>query len=184
MPTRRRKHARYRYLVNDAAAQILSPIDRLPDIPVRNLHLKDSVIVNSVWTADEKDKFFTALARCGKGNLQQVSQRVGSKSLVEVVAYVGLLDEATAWRRNRAKWTRARVFDLADAPAAAEVDDEWLKLEEKCAFRMAREEEDGSEEEVDEEEDNGFDEDSIFDVDQANELATWYYISIASLSNA
>jgi hypothetical protein len=104
--------------------------------------------------------------------------------LVEVVAYVGLLDEATAWRRNRATRTRARVYDLADVPAAAEVDDKWLELEEKCAFRMAREEEDGSEVEVDEEEDNGFDEDSIFDVDQANELATWYFFSIASLSNA
>src|ERR1700731_2965256 len=103
----------YKSLFNEASSQSLAPTDPFTDTPGPGLRLKDSTVFNTLWTADEKDKLFTALARCGKGDLKQVSQRVGSKSLVEVAAYVGLLDEETEWRRKRAKSKRDRVFEHA-----------------------------------------------------------------------
>jgi hypothetical protein len=120
--------------------------------------LQDSEILNTLWTGEEKEKFFTALARCGKGNLSEISRRVG-KSLVEVTAYVGLLDEATEWRKLN---KRHRVFDLRKVPAAVEVDDRWLEFEEGMAQNMNRREKG----EVAEE-------DTILNVEKANELAAW-----------
>lgn len=97
---------------------------------------------------------------------------MGTKSLVEVTAYVGLLDEETEQARDKKARHRYRVYDLAKVPAAVEVDDKWLEVEEECASRIAVQEDKSDVEKDDEEEE--LDEDEIFDVEQANELATWH----------
>jgi hypothetical protein len=190
----------YKSLFNEASSQSLAPTDLFTDTARRRLRLKDSTVFNTLWTADEKDKLFTALARCGKGDLMQVSRRVGSKSLVEVAAYVGLLDEETEWRKKRTKRKRDQVFEHARMPAAVEVADTWLEWEERCAAKLAAaedeeydsegdeedqgdEEDERDEEEKGDEEDIELDEDSVFDVEHANELASWYFFLSRILSN-
>jgi hypothetical protein len=123
--------------------------------------------MNSIWSADEKERFFTALARCGKGNLPEVSRRVGSKSLAEVVVYVGLLDEQVAMRKESSK--KRRIYDYEKIPAAAEVDQHWLAFEEKKAKNIGRRDDDvhttTATPEV---------EDTVLNSEMTEELAGWY----------
>ena len=130
-----RKTERYTRLLHQYKTEVLSPHDPLPVPRKRLFHLRDSLILNIPWTGEEKDKFFTALARCGRGNLTEVARRVGTKGLVEVTAYVGLLEEAAETRRKR-----LRAYDLRMVPAAIEVDEDWLKFEEKMARSLGKRE--------------------------------------------
>lgn len=123
--------------------------------------------MNVLWTSEEKEKFFTALARCSRGNLLEISQRIGSKSLAEVTAYVGLLEEESQWTKRGTK--RRKLFDFRDVPAAVEVDENWLEFEEEMAGRVARKGDIATEGGEDEEE-----EDMALNIEMANELAGWY----------
>jgi len=128
--------------------------------------------LNTKWTEEEKEKFFTALGRCGKGNLQEISRRIGTKSLVEVTAYVDLLNEETIWRKQL---KRRKVFDLRKVPAAVEVDEKWLVFEEKMATKMAKKSDIMIEMEVDQ--------DLVLNIEKANELAEWYFESLRIINN-
>lgn len=149
---------RYARLLNIHRRETHSLIDPLSVPKSKSYPLYDSQILNTLWTGDEKEKFFTALARCGKGNLTEISRRVG-KSLAEVTAYVGLLDEATEWRKLN---KRHRVYDFRKAPAAVEVDDRWSEFEERMARNMNRREKG-----------KAAGEDTLLNVEKANELAGW-----------
>ena len=130
---RRKRTKRYTRLLHQYKTEVLSPHDPLSVPRKRPLSPRDSLILNIPWTGEEKDKFFTALARCGKGNLAEVARRVGTKGLVEVTAYVGLLEEAAEARRKR-----SRAYDLTMVPVAVEVDDDWLKFEEGVARKLGK----------------------------------------------
>ena len=54
---------------------------------------------------------------------------------MEVTAYVGLLEEAAETRRKR-----LRAYDFRMVPAAVEVDEDWLKFEERMARRLGKRE--------------------------------------------
>jgi hypothetical protein len=127
--------------------------------------LVDSTVLNTLWSANEKERFFTALARCGKGNLSEVSRRVGTKSLAEVAAYVDLLDEETKLSKHGLR--RHGQFDMDLIPAAMEINDNWLAFEEKMAIELGMR----SDREIYDEtlESNEI----ILNVDMANELARW-----------
>src|SRR5947207_94498 len=150
---------RYARLLTAHRHESNSLIDSLSTPKSKTYPLHDSEALNMRWTGNEKEKFFIALARCGKGNLSEISRRVG-KSLVEVTAYVGLLDEATEWRKQN---KRHRVFDLRKVPSAVEVDERWMELEERMAQNMNRREKGDVAQE-----------DTILNVEKANELAGWY----------
>lgn len=153
---------RYSLLFNSHNAETLSPIDSLAIHKTRK-RLRESYVLNILWTEEEKEKFFTALARCGKGNVKEISRRVGTKSVVEVTAYIGILDEETEWRKQSSK--KRMVYDLRKVPAAVEVDAEWLGFEDKMATKLAKKRNVATE--LDEK-------DSILNVEMANELAEWY----------
>ncbi|KAK4509799.1 uncharacterized protein ATC70_007103 [Mucor velutinosus] len=54
-----------------------------------------SMVGNSCWTPTEKRKFFMAVERCGRGDVVEISRRVGhTKTIAEVGAYLNLLDGA------------------------------------------------------------------------------------------
>jgi hypothetical protein len=93
---------------------------------------------------------------------------VGSKSLVEVTAYLGVLDEETALRKLSLLGPR-RVYDYGSVSPAVEVDDQWVAFEERMALALGK----TSDKEVDMEEEED-DENMILDVEKANELARWY----------
>ena len=172
---RRRRHelVRYTHILNSHIEDSLSPIDSftLPKQTLPKHHpftLQDSTILNTLWTTDEKNRFFTALARCGKGNLSEVARRVGTKSLVEVTAYVGVLDEETT-NRKLSTLRPKRVYDYSKMPAAIEVDDQWIAFEDRMAAEIGRK--------TDNEttlEDTQDDEEMLLNIEKANELAIWY----------
>lgn len=163
--------ARYTRLLNEYKYQVLST-DNLPDHTAQNFALFDSPVLNSLWTSDEKERFFTALARCGKDSLAEITRRVGSKSLAEVSAYVGVLEEATAMRKSSQR-QRHRVYDFARVPAAVEVDEQWLAFEEKSAQSVAQDniQDDDTQDSM---QNQHTKDDSVLNVDKANELAQWY----------
>ncbi|RMZ86736.1 hypothetical protein DV736_g6038, partial [Chaetothyriales sp. CBS 134916] len=72
------------------------------------------------WNADEKAAFFKALARCGRTNVQEIAARIGSKSQVEVKAYIDLLESAELDRQYFTKQTKN--VSKAEIPAAVEID--------------------------------------------------------------
>ena len=160
MPTRKRI-TRYKELLTETETELLAHTPR-------HSELKDSVVLSTLWTAQEKDNLFTALERCGKGNLPEIVRRVGSKSLVEVTAYIGILDEETERIRGQSKG----VFELERVPSAVEVDETWLEVEEIYSSKIAKQE-DRKETNVEMEDVEG-QEEMIFSVEGGNELASWY----------
>ncbi|RMZ80298.1 hypothetical protein DV738_g2795, partial [Chaetothyriales sp. CBS 135597] len=73
-----------------------------------------------IWSAEEKAAFFNALARCGRTNVQEIASRIGSKSQVEVKAYIDLLESAELDRQYFTKQTKN--VSRAEIPAAVEID--------------------------------------------------------------
>jgi hypothetical protein len=54
-----------------------------------------SMIYETVWTPSEKKRFFIALDRCGKGNIEEITRRVGpTKTMTEVNEYLNVLELA------------------------------------------------------------------------------------------
>jgi hypothetical protein len=159
---------RYTRLLADCIYETHSAIDPFSDLTYKPQSLSSSVVMNSIWSADEKERFFTALARCGKGNLPEVSRRVGSKSLAEVVVYIGLLDEQVAMRKESSR--RHSIYDYAKVPAATEVDQHWLAFEEKKAMNLGRRDDNthatNTSPEV---------EDTVLNSEMTEELAGWYF---------
>lgn len=157
---------RYTRLFNAYYHDTSSPTDSLTVSPRDVSSLHDSEVLNTLWAADEKERFFTALARCGKGNLPEVARRVRTKSLAEVTAYLGLLDVETAERKKTSR--KRRVFDLSKVPAAVEVGEHWLEFEERAAKWLGYKSDRAASEELP-------DGDLVLNVDRANELAGWYF---------
>jgi hypothetical protein len=56
----------------------------------------ETIIGSSCWTPNEKKRFFTALERCSKGDIAEISRRVGpTKTVVEVANYIKVLEAAS-----------------------------------------------------------------------------------------
>lgn len=54
-----------------------------------------TMVGNSCWTPAEKRKFFMAVERCSRGDVSEISRRLGpTKTVAEVGAYLNLLDAA------------------------------------------------------------------------------------------
>lgn len=55
-----------------------------------------TMVKESVWTPNEKKKFFVALDRCGKYNPEEIARRIGpTKTMAEVHEYIRFLDVAS-----------------------------------------------------------------------------------------
>ncbi|KAG1353515.1 hypothetical protein G6F62_002436 [Rhizopus arrhizus] len=52
-------------------------------------------INGSRWTPKEKQMFFTALERCGRHDVTEISRRIGSKTTLEVLEYLDALEVAS-----------------------------------------------------------------------------------------
>jgi hypothetical protein len=168
----RQAEPRYVRLFQQHRYEALSPIDKFEDHTWKAQPLLDSEILNIAWKADEKERFFTALARCGKGNLAEVAGRVATKSLAEVAAYVGLLEEETTRRResrkNKETTPRNRVYQYSKVPAAVEVNEDWLAIEASLSRQLIT-----LDDQDEEEEEQDIPEDMLLNVENANDLAEW-----------
>ena len=72
-----------------------------------------------VWEADEKVKFFEALPSCGRHDLQKLAHQVGTKSTIEVKAFLLLLQEGLVERQLFERQTNN--FSRTDILAAVEI---------------------------------------------------------------
>lgn len=117
----------YRELLNvdihHAVARAI-PEDRTP--------LEESQIGSSVWTANEKDLFFSTLSRLGRDNARAIASRIGSKSEHEVQEYIRLLHQGMLDNANK-----NNLLDFTDLPAAFELSEECCNLLEKAAEALA-----------------------------------------------
>lgn len=121
--------------------------------------LEASYILGSYWTSDEKQRFFNHLATKGRHDLPGISEGVGTKSIVEIRAYLkaleeGLRDVKVYVRRleaqDRGKQARegegvaqgggeVALLRYEDIPAAVEISRELEALMEKHAEELEKE---------------------------------------------
>ena len=88
-----------------------------------------------IWKPVEKVIFFKALARCGKHDIQRIAQQIGTKSQVEVKAYIDLLQQADLDRQMFEKQTKN--ISKAEIPAAVEIDVDYERGLDKFADALA-----------------------------------------------
>ncbi|VUC23100.1 unnamed protein product [Clonostachys rosea] len=81
-----------------------------------NLHSSQIGLV--WWTKAEKRVFYEAIARLGRDNLEQISVRIGSKSVVEVHQYIDFLEKEQESRRRS---NLRSVIEPSEYPAAVEL---------------------------------------------------------------
>lgn len=94
--------------------------------------LTDSFVGGTYWGADEKDRFFTFLGRRSRHNMLGVAQGVRTKSVIECEEYYNLLFRAKAdyEENNSPYWKQSYGITMKDIPAAHEMSQEWIDMEE------------------------------------------------------
>ncbi|KAI0161651.1 hypothetical protein GGR52DRAFT_585908 [Hypoxylon sp. FL1284] len=129
-PLKRQKgtlHPKYVSLLNGEIADAAAGIVKAPDDP----QLGHSRVGAVLWTAAEKQAYFSALGRLGRDDCAGIAARIGAKSALEVRQYTMLLDEAD--RTRCAEGGDRRRALLNDAPAAAELSTELCAALEAAA---------------------------------------------------
>lgn len=88
-----------------------------------------------IWTAHEKEKFFEALSRIGRHNLPALADAIGSKSPVEVKAYLLRLKDAEDDRQMFSLY--AKHVSHAEMGAAVEIDSDLEVSLDQAADALA-----------------------------------------------
>ena len=105
----------YRELYNQTIQQLG------PKIESENLrHLTESQIGISVWSAAEKARLFSSLARYGRHDVQSIASLVGSKSEPEIRVYLDLLHKGAVEREFRTIHPK-NMFNVCDVQGSIEV---------------------------------------------------------------
>ncbi len=107
---------------------------------------ESDTLVNGVrWTPKEKELFFTFLGRRSKHNLKSVADEIPTKSFIEVVTYFNVLNSQTelmkgnfnnenkTYNYRAGMFKRIKELDLEDFPAAVEMSEHWILMEESQA---------------------------------------------------
>ncbi|KKY23430.1 hypothetical protein UCRPC4_g02878 [Phaeomoniella chlamydospora] len=84
------------------------------------------------WTSEEKELFFQALSRKGRHDVKAISDSIGSKTVIEVIAYLKLLQDRSAHRHLYLE--HPRVPALSDVSAAIQI---GPKTEEMLEYHAA-----------------------------------------------
>ncbi|CAF9941185.1 MAG: hypothetical protein ALECFALPRED_009025 [Alectoria fallacina] len=104
----------YRGLFNSTVKEIASNKSSETD----SLLQKSQVGV-TVWSPEEKEAFFRAIARRGRQNFQGIATDIGSKSESEVYLYSDMLEKAAV--EQQIQKTCKKLFNTTDLEAALEV---------------------------------------------------------------
>lgn len=101
----------------------------------------------TAWSEGEKTHFFELLGRVGRHRLKEIAETIGTKSLAEVEEYHDLLYTASEHQKEMFSTRleagemfipeRDRPVSYKDIPAAAEMSDKWIALEESFAHGIA-----------------------------------------------
>ncbi|KAI4867089.1 hypothetical protein F4820DRAFT_229009 [Hypoxylon rubiginosum] len=134
-PLKRRKgtlHPKYITLLNGEIADASAGIVKDPEDSVHSV-LRHSQVGAVVWTAAEKQAYFSALGRLGRDDSAGIATRIGTtKSALEVRQYTALLEEADRARRSDGDRVR-RAPRAVDIPAAVELGTELCLALEAAA---------------------------------------------------
>ncbi|KAH8803144.1 hypothetical protein F5884DRAFT_804555 [Xylogone sp. PMI_703] len=95
-----------------------------------HLRIRESQIGSSLWSAAEKDMFFSSLSRMGKGNVRGIAAQIGSKSEVQVQEYIHVLKTSLVDRPTES-------IDYTDYPIAFEISQECCAMLEQAADWIA-----------------------------------------------
>ncbi|KAL1850618.1 hypothetical protein Plec18170_006903 [Paecilomyces lecythidis] len=90
------------------------------------------------WSSSEKDVFFNTLARKGMDGISDISKAIGTKSELEVLDYIKLLQSGLEHQHLLERHTRTIV--LGDVPAAAEISQECCEALDEFAEVLSLEE--------------------------------------------
>ena len=93
--------------------------------------LSPSQIGITLWSSQEKDRFFAALGKRGRDDLRGIAAAIGTKSEFEVHVYLQLLHDAVV--RQHLHSPRNHLFDISAAPGAFEVSPECCAVLELSA---------------------------------------------------
>ncbi|KAI1775219.1 hypothetical protein F4818DRAFT_42377 [Hypoxylon cercidicola] len=130
-PLKRQKgtlHPKYVTLLNGEIADASTGIVKDPD----DSFLGRTQVGAVVWTAAEKQAYFSAVARLGRDDSAGITARIGTKSVLEVRQYTMLLEGADRARRSDADRVQ-RAPRTVDIPAAAELSTELCLALEAAA---------------------------------------------------
>ena len=97
--------------------------------------LASSRLGGSLWTSHEKNALFTALSKQGSANLKALAQHIGTKSEIEVRAYLLLLQDQLYHEYSRP--TSKADLSFVEIPAALEVSTECEAELELAAEALA-----------------------------------------------
>ena len=114
---------RLKTLYNDEYREVYNQtIQQLgPKIESENLrHLTESQIGISFWSAAEKARLFSSLARYGRHDVQSIASLVGSKSEPEIRVYLDLLHKGAVEREFRTIHPK-NMFNVCDVQGSIEV---------------------------------------------------------------
>lgn len=105
---------KYRELYNETANEVIhtSPLHDKELLP-------PSQIGVTLWSSQEKEIFFTTLAKRGRDDLSGIASAIGTKNELEVHVYLKLLQNAVV--HQHLHYRRDELFDVSAAPAALEV---------------------------------------------------------------
>ncbi|OJT10645.1 hypothetical protein TRAPUB_12839 [Trametes pubescens] len=94
---------------------------------------------NACWSAAEKDAFFRGLAIHSRLRPDLIAEEVKTKTVPDVCVYLALLQEATYEASRTTVYVGAETHPVdprlprQELPAAVEVSDMWLQLEERMS---------------------------------------------------
>jgi RNA polymerase I-specific transcription initiation factor RRN5 len=127
------REERWKRLQSDYNDQYLNLLNEssTDDIDLAKSDLEPSQIGASKWSKSEKEHFFLALSRKSKADVRGIASSIGSKSELEVYAYLKLLEEEDINRHLYAE--DVNNVGHADIPAAADLSIECDALLDKAA---------------------------------------------------
>jgi RNA polymerase I-specific transcription initiation factor RRN5 len=98
-------------------------------------HYQSSQLGAVIWNPAEKERLFEAVARIGRRNLPSLAQRVGTKSQLEIKAYLDRLQSEEIDRQLFEK--QPKNLSQAEIPAAIEIGPECEAQLEQAADALA-----------------------------------------------
>lgn len=99
--------------------------------------LESGKVGGSFWSVDEKERFFIFLGRRSRHNMLGVAQGVRTKSVIECEEYYQLLFRCTQeYIHDNPTDRLAHGITMKDIPAAREMSEEWIDMEERQAQSM------------------------------------------------
>ncbi|TVY90398.1 hypothetical protein LAWI1_G006035 [Lachnellula willkommii] len=120
---------KYRDLLNTDIHDVTTKMVRGGD---EHSHPKTQIGI-SIWTSQEKDRFYSALQRLGRDDIRGIAERIGSKSEQEVQEYILLLHEGLVEKTG----IEDRSLPPTEIPAAVEISKECCAALEKAGDSLA-----------------------------------------------